>query len=161
MRSRPQIYPHNRFQNPHLFTSEEMRIMIGIFKHEFIDFCTFTQPVSRRIKCFLSHEARIFLFLYRYVHDVSASVLGVLFQISRNTAMNIFNDILYYLLYHDPLIPKVWNDETATDEEIEQFLLEIQEAQSPAIRYTHLYYYKSKYLFTGTPSRCQLTRQLQ
>ena len=111
-----------------------MQKLIGIFKHEFLDFCTITAPASQNVRCVLSHKSRVFLFLYRMTQDASTHVLGALFKINHVTAMKVFDDILFYLLIHDPHIPRVWNDSTATEADIEELLVKIRDSQSPGIR---------------------------
>ena len=112
-----------------------MRNLIGIFRDEFIEFCNFTRPATHIIRnSTLSHEARCFLFLIRFCQDLSIHVLGAFFRVSHVTAMNYYDDILFWLLMNDPNVPCIWNDETATEEEIEALLTRIQEAQSEGIR---------------------------
>ena len=125
----------NRFRNPLIFSSEDLRILVGITKEEFIEFCRYTAPASPTRNVKVSHESRVFLFLYRYKQGASCDVLSVLFEISRQSCMTIFNDVLFYLFYHDPHIPRMWNDETATSHDIEVFLREVAERQSPSIRW--------------------------
>ena len=130
-------YRYNRFRNPHLWTGKELRDLIGIFPHEFAEFCTMTRPASLQLsdtRAALSHEARAFLFLLRFCQDFPIQVLGAFFKISCPTAMKAYDDILFYLLYFDPHIPRVWNDATASNEDIEALLLRIKENQSPGIR---------------------------
>ena len=111
-----------------------MRTMIGIFQHEFIRFCTWTQPASSSVRSVLSHEARIFLYCLRLVQDLSMEVLGALFDISNKTAMKVYDDVLWFLLFNDPNIPRLWNDATATQEDIRTLLRRIQEGQSEGVR---------------------------
>ena len=82
----------------------------------------------------LTHEARVFLFLYRFTQDVSTNVTGALFRISHQTAMKIFDDVLFFLLMCDPHVPRVWNDETATEADIHALLVRIRDSQSAGIR---------------------------
>ena len=111
-----------------------MRVLIGIFKEEFVEFCNEMRPASQNIRSVLSHEARVFLFLYRYVQDCSTYVLGALFRISKQTAMKVYDDMMMFCLYHDPYLPRVWNDATASEADIEALLTRIQQTQSPGVR---------------------------
>ena len=108
--------------------------LIRISKTEFINFCHKTAPATRN-NSFLSHESRVFLFLYRVSQDASIHILGALFRVSPNTAMKAFNDILFFLFMKDSYIPSVWNDPNISDAEIEDFLANLRDSQSPVIRY--------------------------
>ena len=130
-----QLNNHNRFRNPQLWTNEELRVLIGIFRQEFVEFCVFTRPATQHRRSSLTHESHTFLFLFRYVQDASCEVLGALFGISADSAMRYYDDVLYFLIYHDPYIPRIWNDATASIQDIESLLRDVQQRQSPGIRY--------------------------
>ena len=65
---------------------------------------------------------------------MSTELLGAMFKISPKTAMKVYDDILFFLLMHDPNIPRIWNDRTATDQDIEDLLRNIIDQQSEGIR---------------------------
>ena len=111
-----------------------MKSLAGIDRQEFLDFCDFTKPASANGHYILSHESRVLLFLYRFVQDASADVLGALFGISRKAAMRNYDDILFWLFGNCPYIPRVWNDTTATMQEITALLRQIQQNQSLGIK---------------------------
>ena len=113
-----------------------MRTLVKIWKPEFIDFCNFCRPATR-IHRVLSHESRVFLFLFRLTHGTSNHVLGAFFNISPKTVMTIYNEILFYLFMFDPHIPCY--DDSMTDEELESLLLGVRNRQSPAIRYPDIF----------------------
>ena len=111
-----------------------MRVMIGIFRGEFIQFCNEMRPASNCVRSVLSHEARVFLFLYRYVQDCSTYVLGALFKISNKSAMKVYDDMMMYCLYNDPYLPRIYDDATASEADIEALLTGIMQNQSPGVR---------------------------
>ena len=112
----------NRFRHPMLWRDKDMRTLIKIWKHEFINWCEFTRPATRR-QCVLTAESRTFLYLYRITHDVSQEVLGALFGVSPKTAMKAYNDVLFFLLMSDHNIPS--HDHTMTNLELESLLLQL------------------------------------
>ena len=125
---------HNPFRNPHLWSNEDLRVLIGIFRSEFTEFCEFARPASANRRSILSHESRVFLFLFRYVHGISTELLGTMFKISADTAMKVYDAVLFFLLMHDENIPRIWNDRSATEQDIEDLLRNIIDQQSEGIR---------------------------
>ena len=123
---------HNRFRNPMLWSNTDMRTLIKVWKNEFVVACNNTRLASRHSRA-LTHEARVFLFLYRMIHGTSAQVLGALFNVTPMTALKSFDDLLFYHLYFDPFIPS--HDNTMTNVELESLLLGVRNRQSPGIRY--------------------------
>ena len=122
----------NRFRNPMLWSNQDMLTLIKMEKEKFIEYCEFSRPATRN-NCTLSHESRVFLFLYRFVHDTSGRVLGALFNIDSQVAIRTYNDILFYMFMFDPHIPCF--DNTMTNEELESLLISLRNQQSPGIRY--------------------------
>ena len=131
---REQIRLLNRFRNPMFWNSSEMRSLIRISKNQFIEICNFTVEASPTSPILLSHESRVFLFLYRMAHKTSIHHLASLFDISPKAAKKVYDDVLFFLLMNDPHIPCIWNDETATENEVESFLQQLRDRQSPGIK---------------------------
>ena len=51
--------------------------------------------------------------------------------------MRYYEDMVYFLIYHDPYIPRIYDDARATSQDIESLLRDIQLRQSPGVRYYH------------------------
>ena len=68
----------NRFRHPRYWTDTEMRKLIRIKKAQYNELCTFTLPATVG-HTVLSHQSRVFLFMYRMAHKTSIYHLGVLF----------------------------------------------------------------------------------
>ena len=128
------VNAYNRFRNPELWTSNELRTLIRIHKREFEQFCIMTAPATQN-RTALSHDSRAFLFLYRLCQGASADVLGALFRVSPNTAMRAYKDVLFYLFMNDNNIPTTWNNGNLSEQELTEFLTNLRNAQSPSIRY--------------------------
>ena len=75
----------------------------------------------------------MFLFLHRFATGKAFADLALDFDIDQDTAKNTYVDVAMYVIMHDPYVPTIWDDETATDEEIGGLLQAIKNRQSPAI----------------------------
>ena len=85
--------------------------------YEFIELCRFLQGTDySRLE--LSHEFRIFLFLYKYIHDVSHEHLGVLLGVTRKSIERSYDDVLFYFKQFFPHIPRFWNDVAASSYDV-------------------------------------------
>lgn len=76
----------------------------------------------------------MFLFLHRFVSGKAFADLALDFEIDQQTAADTYKDILMYLLMFCPHIPTIWDDENATEQDIEQLLFSIRNSQSPGVR---------------------------
>ena len=76
----------------------------------------------------------MFLYLHRMVTGKSFAELALDFDIDPSTAERTFKDILMYQVMFSAYIPTVWDDQNATDEEIESHLEAISDSQSPGIK---------------------------
>ena len=79
-------------------------------------------------------QARVFLFLHRFVSGKAFADIALDFDIDQDTAKNTYQDILMFMLCHDAYLPTIWDDTTVTDDEIENLLLGIKRRQSPGIK---------------------------
>ena len=79
-------------------------------------------------------QARVLLFLIRFTSGKAFADIALDFDIDEDTAKNTYQDILMYMLMHDPNLPTIWDDSTATEDEIENFLLNLKNQQSPGIK---------------------------
>ena len=72
---------------------------------------------------------------YRPVHGSSFALLGSLFMCGKKAARKAFWDIGMYQLMLDPLgsLPNLFSSDI-TDQELEQFLLDIIQRQSPGVQ---------------------------
>ena len=72
---------------------------------------------------------------YRLVHGSSFALLGSLFMCGKKAARKAFWDIGMYQLMLDPLgsLPNLFSSDI-TDQELEQFLLDIIQRQSPGVQ---------------------------
>ena len=122
----------SRYIHPQFQTPEEMRDKIKMFPHEFEQFCAELGGATRP-NSILPHRARVFLFLYRVCQDKTYSELAFDFLVSKNTAMKAYEDVLMYIVMKSDHLPVIFNDDTATDEEIEGFLYNARNRLSPGI----------------------------
>ena len=76
----------------------------------------------------------MFLFLHRFATGKAFADLALDFDIDQDTAKDTHSDIMMFMLMHDPYMPTIWDDETATEREIEELLRGIKNRQSPVIQ---------------------------
>ena len=72
---------------------------------------------------------------YRLVHGASFTLLGSLFMCGKKAARKAFWDVAMYQLMCDPLgsLPNLFSSDIS-DQELEQFLLDIIQRQSPGVQ---------------------------
>ena len=85
--------------------------------------------------CKLPHPARCLLYRYRLTRGATFTQLGSLFQCNRRSARKAFWDIGMFNLMCDPLgaLPNIFDD-NLTDLELERFLLDVIDRQSPGVQ---------------------------
>ena len=130
---RQQFHNTCKFRNPHFNSADEMRDKIKIWPHEFRAFCL-ESAIATRPNNILSHEARVFLYLFRINQGCTFKMLEWHFDIATETARHTYLDIFAYFVLFDPHIPSIFDDNSVTEAEIEGYLFAIRDSQSPGIR---------------------------
>ena len=125
----------NRYVHPRLWSNEEIRVKIRMNRDEFLEeFCPSlvcaTSQDARR-----DHESKCFLFMVKMSSNPSFKDLSADFMINKTTAQRWFLDILIAYFLTNGFIPAIFNDEAATDAELDSLLESVRDSQSPYIKH--------------------------
>ena len=125
----------NRYLHPRLWSNNEIKTKFRISKAMFLDeFCLSLANASTQ-NARNDHEAKCFLFLIKMAGNPPFQDLASDFMITKTTACRWFLDVLFAHFLTCPHVPSLFNDENATEAEIDSLLESVRDAESPYIKH--------------------------